>query len=53
VGLKLIGMVCVAPGATGPKRLPVTLYVGVDTEDQLPLRTPLPTFLMVRVAGVV
>src|SRR5579864_5225559 len=53
VGLKLIGIDALAPGANGPKEPPATLNGAIETVDQVPLRGPRPRFLIGRLTGVV
>ena len=49
VAVKPTSIVAVFPGSSGPKGAGVTLY-GPVAAPQLPLRTPLPLFLMIRLA---
>ncbi len=49
VGAKVIAIGgALFPGDSGPKLPPVTVKGGVEIDCQLPLRVPLPLFLMVR-----
>src|SRR5271168_1173433 len=52
VAVKVTGIVAVLPGCSGPKGIAVTLYGGFVTAAQLPLKTPLPEFMIVRWALV-
>ena len=53
LGLNVIGIEAVAPGANGPKEPPLTANGAIETVDHVTINVPRPTFLIARFAWVV